>query len=70
MRLAVRALDDILRRMQGHQQKKRSMMRSLSVAGAASGALPDRRGPSLAHSHDLPGGGAPHAAGGRRAHPE
>jgi pyruvate kinase len=30
---AVRALDDILRRMQGHQAKKRSILRSLKIAG-------------------------------------
>jgi pyruvate kinase len=29
---AVRALEDILRRMQGHQHKKSSMLRHLSVA--------------------------------------
>ena len=29
---AVRILDDILRRMQGHQEKKRSMLRKLLVA--------------------------------------
>ena len=29
---AVRVLDDILRRMQGHQSKKRSMLRPLAVA--------------------------------------
>lgn len=32
--LAVRTLDDILRRMRQHQQKKRSMLRPLRVAGA------------------------------------
>jgi pyruvate kinase len=31
---AVRILDDILRRMQAHQEKKRSMLRKLSVASA------------------------------------
>jgi pyruvate kinase len=31
---AVRALDDILRRMRGHQSKKRSMLRHLSVSEA------------------------------------
>ncbi|HEY6878720.1 MAG TPA: pyruvate kinase [Polyangiales bacterium] len=31
--LAVRTLDDILRRMRQHQQKKRSMLRALRVAG-------------------------------------
>jgi pyruvate kinase len=31
---AVRILDDILRRMQSHQEKKRSMLRKLSVASA------------------------------------
>ncbi len=31
--LAVRTLDDILRRMQEHQCKKRSMLRPLRVAG-------------------------------------
>jgi pyruvate kinase len=30
---AVRALDDILRRMQDHQSKKRSTLRSLKIAG-------------------------------------
>jgi len=38
---AVRILDDILRRMQSHQEKKRSMLRKLHVAsafGAAAGA--------------------------------
>ncbi len=35
--LAVRTLDDILRRMQQHQQKKRSMLRPLRVAGAEPG---------------------------------
>jgi hypothetical protein len=29
---AVQVLDDILRRMQGHQSKKRSMMRRLAIA--------------------------------------
>ncbi len=33
---AVRALDDILRRMEAHQDKKRSMLRRLHVAGAMS----------------------------------
>lgn len=31
---AVRILDDILRRMQSHQEKKRSMLRKLHVASA------------------------------------
>jgi pyruvate kinase len=31
---AVQALDDILRRMQGHQSKKQSMLRELRLAGA------------------------------------
>jgi hypothetical protein len=31
---AVRTLDDILRRMQSHQEKKRSMLRKLNVASA------------------------------------
>ena len=35
---AVRALDDILRRMEAHQDKKRSMLRRLHVAGALSAA--------------------------------
>ena len=38
---AVRILDDILRRMQSHQEKKRSMLRKLQVAsafGASAGA--------------------------------
>jgi pyruvate kinase len=30
----VKALDNILRRMQGHQDKKRSMMRELRLASA------------------------------------
>jgi len=33
---AVRILDDILRRMQSHQEKKRSMLRKLHVASAFS----------------------------------
>ena len=33
---AVRALDDILRRMEAHQDKKRSSLRRLHVAGAVS----------------------------------
>jgi hypothetical protein len=37
MPLAVRTLDDILRRMQQHQHKKRSMLRPLRVAGAEAG---------------------------------
>jgi len=36
--LAVRTLDDILRRMQHHQQKKRSMLRPLQLAGAGAGS--------------------------------
>ena len=35
---AVRALDDTLRRMEAHQDKKRSMLRKLHVAGAMSAA--------------------------------
>jgi len=31
---AVRILDDILRRMQSHQEKKRSMLRKLNIASA------------------------------------
>jgi len=31
---AVRTLDDILRRMQAHHEKKRSMLRKLHVASA------------------------------------
>jgi len=30
---AVKTLDDILRRMQAHQEKKRSMLRKLQIAG-------------------------------------
>jgi pyruvate kinase len=30
---AVKTLDDILRRMQAHQEKKRSMLRKLRIAG-------------------------------------
>jgi pyruvate kinase len=30
---AIRALDDILTRMEGHQRKKRAMLRRLDVAG-------------------------------------
>ena len=37
IRLAVRMLDDILRRMQAHQSKKRAMLRPLSVAEAVLG---------------------------------
>ena len=41
---AVRALDDILRRMQSHQSKKRSMLRPLKLADhfAADGLAPDK----------------------------
>jgi len=42
---AVRVLDDILRRMQAHQDKKRSMLRELRLAHALpaeTGAAPDR----------------------------
>lgn len=35
---AVRTLDDILRRMQAHQEKKRSMLRKLGVAAGFAGA--------------------------------
>jgi pyruvate kinase len=35
---AVRTLDDILRRMQAHQDKKRSMLRKLGVAAGYTGA--------------------------------
>lgn len=35
---AVRTLDDILRRMQAHQEKKRSMMRKLAMAAGYTGA--------------------------------
>ena len=35
---AVQTLDDILRRMQAHQEKKRSMLRKLSVAAGFAGA--------------------------------
>jgi pyruvate kinase len=38
--LAVRTLDDILRRMQEHQQKKRAMLRPLRVAGSPPDAAP------------------------------
>ncbi len=38
--LAVRTLDDILRRMQEHQQKKRAMLRPLRVAGLPPDAAP------------------------------
>jgi pyruvate kinase len=37
---AVRALDDILRRMQGHQHKKRSMLRRLTLADRFSADTP------------------------------
>jgi pyruvate kinase len=41
---AVRTLDDILRRMQAHQEKKRSMLRKLGVAaGFAAADVPPRR---------------------------
>src|SRR6185369_16754825 len=33
IRMAVRALADILQRMQGHQRKKRSILRPLKLAG-------------------------------------
>jgi pyruvate kinase len=46
---AVRFLDDVLRRMHGHQQKKFSMLRRLAVCGLAVEAL---RG--LPHGHDQP----------------
>jgi pyruvate kinase len=35
---AVRTLDGILRRMQDHQEKKRSMLRKLGVAAGFAGA--------------------------------
>jgi len=38
---AVQTLDDILRRMQAHQDKKRSMMRKLDVAARFEGGVPD-----------------------------
>jgi len=34
----VKTLDDILQRMEDHQEKKRSMLRKLSVAAGFSGA--------------------------------
>ena len=37
---AVRALDDILRRMQSHQEKKRSMLRKLRLASTFSASQP------------------------------
>jgi pyruvate kinase len=37
---AVRTLDDILSRMQSHQQKKRSMLRKLHVASAYHATAP------------------------------
>ena len=37
---AVRILDDILRRMQSHQEKKRSMLRKLHVATAFHAGAP------------------------------
>ncbi len=42
---AVRILDDILRRMQGHQEKKRSMLRKASGRHAVSGALGSQAAP-------------------------
>ena len=41
---AVSTLDDILRRMQSHQRKKRPMLRPLKLAGqfAADGSLRDK----------------------------
>ena len=38
---AVQVLDDILRRMQAHQEKKRSMLRKLDVAIGFEGGVPD-----------------------------
>jgi pyruvate kinase len=35
--MAVRVLDDILRRMEAHQSKKRSMLRELRLAHVPSG---------------------------------
>lgn len=40
---AVRALDDILRRMRAHQTKKQSMLRQLRLAGALTGAPPPKK---------------------------
>ena len=37
---AVQTLDDILGRMQAHQEKKRSMLRKLGVAAGFSGGVP------------------------------
>jgi pyruvate kinase len=37
---AVRALDDILKRMDAHQSKKRAMLRSLRLATEFENALP------------------------------
>ena len=42
---AVKILDDILKRMQGHQLKKQSMLRELSLAGAYAPLLPGEPGP-------------------------
>jgi pyruvate kinase len=38
---AVQTLDDILRRMQAHQDKKRSMLRKLDVAAGFESGVPD-----------------------------
>lgn len=47
---ALRSLDDILRRMETHQAKKRSMMRSLKLASNYR-AKPHTGGPSLVKVH-------------------
>jgi pyruvate kinase len=44
---AVRALDDILRRMQAHQAKKRAMLRELHLAHVLSSAPGAAAGPTL-----------------------
>ena len=41
---AVRVLDDILRRMRGHQNKKRSMLRELRLVSSFRKARTGRRG--------------------------
>lgn len=51
---AVRSLDDILTRMQAHQEKKRSMLRRLSIASAFSLDHPNRTAPSRATKHHRP----------------
>jgi len=52
IRDAVRTLDDILRRMQAHQTKKRAMLRPLRLAQTAMAVKASRaRTPNLASSH-------------------